>query len=493
MNPSRKSRSGETMSRAKTFLGRAAAAAALAMGVLLAAPSATPLLAADSSAEGYALDNARFVRLGLNKSMVIRLPAAARDVLVGNPAVVEAVVRTQNVAYLFAKSAGQTNIFFFDADGRQILNLDVEVSQDMKVLRKLLDRTLPGTRVTVDTVGDNIVLGGTAANASEAKTAFDLAVKYAGGDEKKVLSTVAITGKEQVMLRVRVAEMQRDVLKALGVDWDQIAFKAGNLLVGAATANPFSLGNGLLSTGFSAGQPVSSSGAIVAPSYQNGNTTINGILRVMERDGLLRTLAEPTLTAISGESAKFLAGGEFPIPVGQSNDTISIEFKPFGVGLNFTPVVLSEGRISMHVSTEVSELSSENSISISQISIPGLKVRRAETTLELPSGGSMVMAGLIQEQTKQAINGVPGLKDVPVLGALFRSRDFQSNRTELVVIVTPYVVNPVNEKQLATPIDRLEFATDRQTILFGRLNRVYGVAGDQPKGAYHGNVGYIVE
>ncbi|MGE0212384.1 MAG: type II and III secretion system protein family protein [Parvibaculaceae bacterium] len=472
------------MSRAKTFLGRAAAAAAIALGVLLAAAPATPLRATDASADHYDLDSGRFVRLGLGKSMVIRLPGAARDVLVGNPAVVEAVVRTQNVAYLFAKGPGQTNIFFFDEAGRQILNLDVEVSQDMKVLRKLLERTMPGTRVTVDTVGDNIVLGGQAANAAEAKTAFDLAVKFAGGDDKKVLSTVAITGKEQVMIRVRVAEMQREVLKALGVDWDEIAFKAGNLLVGAATSNPFSLGSGIISGG---------SGAVVNPIFQKGNTTIDGVLRVMERDGLLRTLAEPTLTAISGESAKFLAGGEFPVPVGQDNDTITIEFKPFGVGLNFTPVVLSEGRISLRVSTEVSELSPENAISVSQIAIPGLKVRRAETTLELPSGGSMVMAGLIQEQTKQAINGVPGLKDVPVLGALFRSRDFQSSRTELVVIVTPYVVNPVNEKQLATPIDRLEFATDRQTILFGRLHRIYGVAGDQPKGAYHGNVGYIVE
>jgi pilus assembly protein CpaC len=210
---------------------------------------------------------------------------------------------------------------------------------------------------------------------------------------------------------------------------------------------------------------------------------------------LLRTLAEPTLTAISGESAEFLAGGEIPISAGFScsgdnNACLPIiEYKPFGVGLGFTPVVLSEGRISLRVSTEVSEIGSEGGFNGN----PSFKVRRAETTVELPSGGSMVMAGLIQERNKQDINGVPGIKDLPVLGALFRSRDYQSQQTELVVIVTPFVVDAVNDKQLATPLDRLNIATDRQTILFGRLHKIYGVAGHAPKGGYAGSVGFIVE
>ncbi len=212
---------------------------------------------------------------------------------------------------------------------------------------------------------------------------------------------------------------------------------------------------------------------------------------------MLRTLAEPTLTAISGESAKFLAGGEYPVPVGADDNEVKIEFKPFGVGLGFTPVVMSEGQISMRINTEVSELSNENAITIAsgtdEITIAALKVRRAETTVEIPSGGSLVMAGLIQDTVKQHINGIPGLKNLPVLGTLFRSRDFQSDQTELVVIVTPYVVSPVNEKQLATPFERFNTPTDRQTILFGRLNKIYGIAGDGPKGTYHGNVGYIVE
>ena len=223
------------------------------------------------------------------------------------------------------------------------------------------------------------------------------------------------------------------------------------------------------------------------------------VINALERDSLVRTLAEPTLTAISGESAKFLAGGEFPVPVGADDGEVTIEFKPFGVGLGFSPVVMSEGLISLRINTEVSELSNENAIIVassstsSSATIPSLKLRRAETTVELPSGGSMVMAGLIQDSVKQHINGIPGLKNVPVLGALFRSRDFQADETELVVIVTPYIVSPVNEKELATPLDRFNVATDRQTILLGRLNKVYGTSGLSPKGVYHGNVGFIVE
>jgi pilus assembly protein CpaC len=289
------------------------------------------------------------------------------------------------------------------------------------------------------------------------------------------------------MLKVRVAEMQRNILKQFGVDIDA-AFSVGSFSGAFNTVNPFSLN----STG------AISDGSTVL-GVGNSKNFVDVTVTALERDGLLRTLAEPTLTAISGESAKFLAGGEYPVPVGTDNNEVTIEFKPFGVGLGFTPVVLSEGQISMRISTEVSELSNENAITVtsgttgSSTTIPALKVRRAETTVELPSGGSMIMAGLIQDSVKQHINGTPGLKNLPILGTLFRSRDFQADQTELVVIVTPYVVNPVNEKQLATPFERYNTPTDRQTILFGRLNKVYGIAGGSPKGTYHGSVGYIVE
>ena len=459
---------------------RLVAALAAGLGLLIGQPE-----------RGHA--ESRFVRLGLNKSMVIRLPTASRDVLLGNPAIVDAVVRTQNTAYLFAKAVGQTNAFFFDAEGRQILSLDIEVALDGKALQRLIDRGIPGSRIAVDTVNSNVILSGTAANGAEARRAVDLATAFVGGSvgapasagggngPGNVINNIAITGKEQVMLRVRVAELQRDVLKQFGID-TRALFSSGGLTVGYLNVNPLTL-NGALTQ----------SGAGLGASFLGKGVEIDALLQAYERDGLIRTLAEPTLTAISGENAKFLAGGEFPIPVAQDDNRTTIEFKPFGVGLGFTPVVMSEGRISMRITSEVSETTSENAVRTDRLTIPGLKVRRAETTVELPSGGSMVMAGMIQERTKQELNGVPGVRDLPVLGALFRSRDFLSNETELVVIVTPFIVSAVNENKLTTPLDTLHVASDRQTILWGRLNRLYGVPGGGPKGVYQGDVGFIVE
>ena len=438
-------------------------------------------LAGDYATSAADANGGRFVRIGLNKSIVIKLPAEARDVLVGNPDIVDAVVRTKNTAYLFARAIGQTNIFFFDANGQQILSLDLEVSQDMTALQKLIRRTIPGTRITVDTIGDNVVLSGTAKTPSEAKLAFDLAAKFSGDAEgKKVLSTINVLGKEQVMLKVRIAEVQRNILKQLGINTTAL-FSIGKFAFNLANLNPFT-------------SSLISPGGVYQGGWSSGGDQVNVFLRAMERDGMLRTLAEPTLTAISGESANFLAGGEFPIPVSGKDNEVTIEFKKFGVGLGFTPVVMSEGRISLKISTEVSDISTDVNVSLGVgVTIPSLNVRRAETTVELPSGGSIAMAGLIKDSTRADITGTPYLKNLPILGALFRSRDFQQNQSELVVIVTPYVVNPVQEQELALPTEGLINATDRQGILLGRLNKVYGSPGKKPAGVYHGNVGYIVD
>jgi pilus assembly protein CpaC len=449
---------------------------ALALLIALSAAGSRASLAGDYSASMLDSEGGRLVRIGLNKSIVIKLPGEARDVLIGNPDIVDAVIRTRNTAYLFARALGQTNIFFFDASGRQILSIDLEVAQDMVALQKLINRTIPGTRVRVDTVGDNVVLSGIAKTPAEAKLAFDLAVKFAGDNDKKVLSTINVTGKEQVMLKVRIAEVQRNVIKQLGIDTTAV-FSIGKLFFDLASKNPLSTVPDTLFHG----------------GFSSGGTDIDVFVRALERDGLLRTLAEPTLTAISGEAANFLAGGEFPIPVSGDNNTVTIEFKKFGVGLGFTPVVMSEGRISLKINTEVSQVTNENAIQANGFNIPALNVRRAETTVELPSGGSIAMAGLIKNDTRVDLSGTPYLKDVPIIGALFRSRDFQQNQSELVVIVTPYVIDPVNEEELTLPTEGLVNATDRQGILFGRLNRTYGSPGPKPKGVYHGTVGYIVD
>ena len=306
---------------------------------------------------------------------------------------------------------------------------------------------------------------------------------------------MTIAAREQVTLRVRIAEVQRDVLKQLGVDYNA-AFSSGSFAAGMLTANPFSLNSALAGGATLPLNPISGLGGTTAVGtrLRYGNS-IDAFIQAMEQDGLLRTLAEPTLTAISGESAKFLAGGEFPIPVAVDNNTISVEFKEFGVALGYSPVVLSSGRISLKINTEVSELTPQNGVSVQGITLPGLTTRKAETTIELPSGGSMIMAGLIRDQTRQQIAGIPGAKDLPVLGQLFRSRDFQKNTSELTVMVTPFIVKPVNDRELTNPAETLAVATDRQTILFGRLNKMYGHQGSGTgKGStYHGNVGFIVE
>ena len=213
----------------------------------------------------------------------------------------------------------------------------------------------------------------------------------------------------------------------------------------------------------------------------------------MERDGLLKTLAEPNLTAISGEPATFLAGGEFPIPVVETLGQVSVEFKEFGIGVAFTPIVLSEGRISLKIETEVSELTNDGAVVLNSISIPALKKREAKSTVELPSGGSIALAGLLSQDTRQDIDGFPGLKDVPILGTLFRSRDFQNSETELVIIVTPYIVRPTARRDLARPDDGLNAATDRKANFLGHINRVYGRGGPAPVGDLKGDYGFIVE
>ncbi len=440
----------------------------------------------------------RRLRIGLNKTVVVRLPVAARDVLVGNPDTVDAVARTPYTVYLFAKKIGETNVFFFDEQGRQVLSLDIDVGRDSTALKNILNRIMPGNKIRVDSVGETVVLSGKVRSASDAARASMIASKYVG-DKDKVVNTISIADKQQVLLRVRVIEIQRQILKQLGVDAAGLV-KIGNASIGLVSGNPFSI----------AGQALNGFGKGNGVFGKIGGSSFDGALKLMERDGLVRTLAAPTLTSISGESAKFLAGGEFPVPVNGGDDGITVSFKPFGVGLGFTPVVLNENRINLKISTEVSEISTENqatvgaggvvdsdgtttTISQNAFVIPSLRVRRAETTVEIGSGGSLVLAGLISERLRQDINGIPGMKDVPILGTLFRSRDYQRNETELVVMVTPIIVKPVSEKQIATPLDRFIDPSDADTILFGRLNAVYGSADGVPRGTYHGEVGYILE
>src|SRR5436305_57052 len=366
------------MTRRLTQAALSAAVLAACLGAALTARASEPagyVAAPGGSIQVVGSDSSsRFVQLGIGKSVVIDLPRDVKDVLVAEPKYANAVIRSTRRAYLIGVAVGQTNIFFFDAEGRQIAGFDVAVGQNL-------------------------------------------------------------------------------------VD-----------------------GNGVQGTA----------------------KNISATLRAMERAGVIRTLAEPNLTAISGEGANFLAGGEFPIPAGYQCDPttricqLAIQFKKFGVGLNFIPVVLSECRISLKVMTEVSELSNENSITLSfgqsTQNIPSIKTRRAETTVEIPSGGALAMAGMIQEQTKHAISGFPGLMQLPVLGTLFKSRDYVNRQTELMVIVTPYIARAVARKDLSRPDDGFQDPSDPAAVLLGRLNKIYGAPGNTaPAAGYQGKYGFILD
>jgi pilus assembly protein CpaC len=435
--------------------------------------------------------NSRFVPLGIGKSVVIELPRDIKDVLVADPATANAVIRTSRRAYIIGVKTGQTNVFFFDANGEQIGGLDIAVTRNLNGLRAAIKQALPHADIQVEGLGEGLVLYGNVSSPMEAQTAFDIAARLVD-DGKRVVNSINVHGRDQVMLKVTVAEMQREVIKQLGID---LSGKVGS---GTTVVN------------FNSTNAFTAFGQNLAPSNITGTwNSINATLRAMERAGIIRTLAEPTLTAISGENAYFLAGGEFPIPGNYTCDPttrscqVQVQFKKFGVGLNFTPVVMAEGRISLKVMSEVSELTNENALSLTQsigngqtqtLTIPAVRTRRAETTLEIPSGGSIAMAGLIQEQTKQQINGIPGLMQVPVLGALFKSRDYINHQTDLAVIVTPYIVRATAQKNLSRPDDGFADASDPGTVLLGRLNRIYGVPnGKEPKRAYSGNYGFILD
>ena len=488
----------------------------------------------------------RKIKLGLNKSMFVELPRDVRDVMVSNPKKLEAVMQTSTRAYLIGSEPGEANLFFDDKDGHRILTLEVSIERDLSALTDLLTRLIPGSKVHIDAIGERAVLTGTVRKPIDASRACEIVTSFLGPLDQQntsssatggsattintagntnnggsgldnackttnVINMITVEGDEQVLLKVSVVEMERNIVKQFGIDLNSL-INSGNFAVAALSSLPFPInaaGKGVLdpfltgaglagsNASFPSSPPLNPTVANTAGGglqWTQGQSRVQSVIRALEEDGLLHTLAEPNLTAISGETANFLAGGEFPIPVAQQLGTISVDFKKFGIGLAFTPVVMSEGRISLKVSTEVSELSNEGAVILSNITIPALKVRRAETTVELPSGGSLVMAGLLSDQSKQNLSGYPGLKNLPVLGALFRSRDFQKNESELVVIVTPYIVKSVAKQQLAQPDQGFGWASDVDTDVLGQLNRVYGRHPERaPVGKFDGDVGFIVE
>ncbi len=418
----------------------------------------------------------RSIVLPYGKSTVVELPQDIQDVIVSNPDVVEAVVHTTQRTVLIGKQAGQTNAYFYGHNGQELLNLDIRVERDISELTRLIAKHAPDADVEVQAVHNNILLTGAVQNAATADMVEKLAKLWlneiANGtyEPGEIVNLMAIQGRDQVMLKVRIVEMQRSVTKQLGFNLSAV----GNL--GESTVSLVS--NNALDplAGFTGNGTFRPAGGDIE--------SLSGAIQALERVGLIRTLAEPSLTAISGETANTLIGGEFPLLTNvfideQGRLQREFEFKPYGVSLGFTPVVLSEGLISLNISTEVSEPTTEGSFETGGLAadILGLRVRRANTVVEMPAGGSLVIAGLIREESRSSSDGTPGAKDIPGLGALFRNNDTTNTQTELVIIVTPYLVDATHPDKLQTPLDGFIPAKDSSSILMGRLNEVYAESG----------------
>lgn len=383
------------------------------------------------------------VAVAIGKGRLLRLDRPAASVFIADPAVADIEVRSPTLLYLFGRAPGETSLFALDRADRPVMALAVEVRFDEAMLMAALNRAIPGGRFELMSANDALVLGGSVETAAEGEDAVRIAARFVpGGDRARIINKLAIATPTQVNLRVRVVEISREVKRALGFNWEA-AGTVGDVTFGIATGNPVRGLGGLLTRN---GGTDSMFGA-----FSGRNVDITGIVDALDREGLVTVLAEPNLTALSGVPASFLAGGEYPIPVPQQGNVTTIEYKRFGVSLTFVATITDGGRIHLQVQPEVSQLSDAGALQFEDASIPSLTVRRVETAVDLASGQSFAIAGLIQRADTLELRKFPGLASVPVIGHLLRSRRFERDETELVVLVTPYLVRPAAPAQLVGP------------------------------------------
>ncbi len=433
---------------------------------VVAAPAAPPAANTLSGGAVFTGTSGKDLNIEINRGALVRLSKAADTVFVANPDIADIQVKSTRMIYVFGKKAGETVLYAVDGDDNVLLNTRVRVTHNLAAFRTALRSAAPTSAIEVSTVGDSLVLSGDAGSAVQAENVRRLATRFAPG-EGAVVNQMRVTTPNQINLRVRIAEVAREDLKQFGINWDA-AFNISGFTFGLFTGNPVVLGDFVLGGANTISRRANNVNNAYG-GYQKGGYDINGLIDALATENLITVLAEPNLTAMSGETANFLAGGEFPIPVAQSGNAnaITIEFKKFGVGLAFTPTILENGRVNLKVRPEVSQLSTVGSIQAVGFNIPSLTTRRAETTVELASGQSFAIAGLLQNNSTQDVNKVPFLGDVPILGALFKSDRYRRNETELVIVVTPYLVNPVSANVVAAPTDGYVQPTDGQRILFG--------------------------
>lgn len=434
-----------------------ALAAGLAVGLAAATPS--PASAATAPSDAARSEPARTVTLSVGRGEMFRLPRPMSDLFVADDKIADVQVRSNSQLYVFGKGPGETTVSATDKSGVVVWSAIVRVGQNIGSLDQMLALAMPDAKIVATPMNGVVLLTGTVATPDDVAEAARLVQAFVG-ENTQVLTRIKAATPLQVNLQVRIAEVTRDFLKNVGV----------NILTNDAT--------GGFGFGIAQGRPNGAS--FTSPNFTNSGigTTLGffgklagldiaSSLDLAEQNGFVTTLANPNLTALSGETASFLAGGEIPIPISQGLGAVSVDYKQYGVSLSFTPFVLSDGRISMRVRPEVSQLTSAGSVSMGGFTIPGLTTRRTETTVELGSGQALVIGGLIQNTNNNSINKAPFLGDIPILGALFRSNNFRRNESELVIVVTPYLVKPIDSNRIALPTDGYRAPTDADRILLG--------------------------
>ena len=401
----------------------------------------------------------KLIQIDASKGQLIRLPRAANAVFVADTRVADVNVRSPRLIYLFGKVPGETTLYAVDARDHVIVAQRVIISPNTQRVRDLYRQLQPNAPVRVEAVGNRLVLTGTVASADVANEFASIAESVAGGP-KNVVNRIRVSAPTQVNIRVKFAEVSRSINKRIGFNWEVLGDATSEWVLG------FAVGGDIIREGTGFILPDDASDRIVS-SVRTDDVTVDTVIDLLDDEGLITILAEPNLTAMTGETASFLAGGEFPIPVAQDNGVTTVQFRQFGVSLGFTPTILGSNRINLKVKPEVSQLSSAGSVQLNGFNVPSLTTRRADTTVELGSGQSFAIAGLLQNSTNQDLSDVPGVKEIPIIGALFRSDAFRRDETELMIVVTPYIVRPTSAR-LPLPTDNYVPPKDLERFLLGQ-------------------------
>jgi len=430
---------------------------------------------APASAQSSAAPLGGRMTVEMNEGRLVRLATPATSVFIANPEIADVNVKSSRLIYIFGKVPGQTTLFAVDRNENVVANVQIVVEHNIGRLQESIDRLVPAGDVVASSVAGGIILSGSVATGIDSENIRRLTERFIAKGEE-VVNQLQVTAPNQINLRVRIAEVSRQIINRFGFNWNALYSKT-NFIIGLTTFNP-----------------TLESSTILTPSFNDGTFNIDAIIDTLADDGLITLLAEPNLTALSGETASFLAGGEFPIPVAQDGDTITIAFKEFGVSLAFTPTLVGESRISLKVKPEVSQLTTTGAVTIGNVQVPGLTTRRVETTVELASGQSFAIAGLLQDNSQELIKKTPGLGDLPILGALFKSERFERNETELVIIVTPYLVKPVSDNNLVLPTDPYrQPPTTRPSVKSVAQTRVIPLSGVDTASSGTGGTGYLLD